>query len=58
VTLPPIALAAMLVIAASLSPGRAGADPALWLVKGAKANVYLFGTVHLMKTGVVWTTPR
>ncbi len=35
---------------------QAGA-PALWSVTSPTAKVYLFGTIHLMKPGVVWTTP-
>jgi len=30
------------------------ADPALWLVKDADTNIYLFGTVHVLKPGQTW----
>jgi len=30
------------------------ADPALWVVKGPHATVYLFGTIHVMKPEVSW----
>lgn len=32
--------------------------PALWLVKDADTNVYLFGTVHVLKPGTDWQTPK
>jgi uncharacterized protein YbaP (TraB family) len=34
------------------------ADPAIWVVKGPHATVYLFGTVHAMKPNIAWHTPR
>jgi uncharacterized protein YbaP (TraB family) len=47
-------------------PGRAGqaadasvkATPAMWVVKNGKTTVYLFGSVHVMKKGVAWETPK
>lgn len=30
------------------------ADPALWVVKDADTTIYLFGSFHAMKPGVVW----
>ncbi|MDT8759609.1 TraB/GumN family protein [Sphingomonas psychrotolerans] len=30
------------------------ADPALWVVRDADTNIYLFGTVHLLKPGLRW----
>lgn len=30
------------------------ADPALWVVKDADTTIYLFGSVHLLKPGMVW----
>lgn len=30
------------------------ADPALWLIKDGDTNVYLFGTVHLLRPGQTW----
>jgi len=32
----------------------AAADPALWLAKGPKATIYIFGTVHILKKDVAW----
>jgi len=37
--------------------GPAAAAPALWLAQGPNAAVYLFGTVHVLKPGMVWQTP-
>ncbi len=33
------------------------ADPALWVVKGPTATVYLFGTLHVLPAGTDWRTP-
>ena len=32
----------------------ATADPALWLAKGPKATIYIFGTVHTLKKNAIW----
>ncbi|HEX3700256.1 MAG TPA: TraB/GumN family protein [Phenylobacterium sp.] len=37
--------------------GAAGAAPALWVVKSAHAQVYLFGTLHALTPGAKWRTP-
>ena len=52
-------LGGAIVLAAILSFGqaRAGNGPALWLATSPTAKVYLFGTIHVMKPDVVWTTP-
>jgi len=34
------------------------ADPALWVVKGPHATVYLFGTIHVMKPEVNWHSAK
>ena len=52
--LAPLAAAAAL----ALAGGAAHAAPAIWVVKGPHATVYLFGTVHLQKTGSDWMTPK
>jgi uncharacterized protein len=36
---------------------QAASAPALWLVRGPKAKVYIFGTIHVMKPDVAWSTP-
>ncbi len=36
----------------------ASAEPALWKVQGAHATVYLFGTVHVLKPGTQWRSPK
>ena len=30
------------------------ADPALWVVKDKDTTIYLFGTIHVLKTGIGW----
>jgi uncharacterized protein len=34
------------------------AEPALWVAKQGQATVYLFGTVHALKPGLKWETPK
>src|SRR5262249_59600627 len=34
------------------------AEPALWVAKGPRATVYLFGTVHLLKRYTAWRSPE
>lgn len=46
-------LAAMFAVATP-----AAAAPALWVVKDADSTIYLFGTVHLLKPGLDWRSPR
>lgn len=41
-----------------LATGCAKAEPALWLVKGPHAKVYLFGSVHVLKKDAPWRTPK
>lgn len=36
----------------------AAAAPALWVIKDADSTIYLFGTVHLLKPGIDWRTPK
>jgi len=38
--------------------GPAAAEPALWCVKGDKAVIYLFGTVHALKADTKWRSPK
>ncbi len=33
------------------------ADPALWVAHGAHADVYLLGSIHLLKSGTAWEGP-
>lgn len=44
-------LAGAVVLAAA---GAALADPALWVVQGPHAKVYLFGTIHVLKPSQQW----
>jgi uncharacterized protein YbaP (TraB family) len=37
--------------------GVAGAAPALWRVKTDHAEIYLFGTLHVLSPGLAWRTP-
>ena len=34
------------------------AEPAIWVVKGPRATVYLFGTIHVMKPEVSWHSAK
>lgn len=42
----------------ALSAGAVSAEPALFVVKDADTTVYMMGTVHLLKPGTVWDTPK
>jgi uncharacterized protein YbaP (TraB family) len=44
--------------AAKPAAGEVQATPAMWMVKGVHGTVYLFGSVHVMKPGVRWETPK
>ena len=46
------------VASVALFAGAASAEPALWVVKGKDATIYLFGTVHLLKPDAKWLTPK
>lgn len=50
-------LALGLGLIALLCSTAALADPALWLVKGPHASVYLYGTVHVLRPAQRWDTP-
>jgi uncharacterized protein YbaP (TraB family) len=39
-------------------PAVALADPAMWVVKQKDSTVYLLGTVHALKAGVNWRSPK
>lgn len=38
-------------------PQNAAPEPALWAVKDADSTIYLYGTIHLRKTGAAWGGP-
>jgi uncharacterized protein YbaP (TraB family) len=41
-----------------LVPAFAHAEPAIWVVKGPHATVYLFGTIHALQKGVPWRSAK
>lgn len=52
------ALAAVAILVGGLGvAGAAGAAPALWLVKDADSEIYLFGTLHALDPATRWRTP-
>jgi hypothetical protein len=53
-------LAVVVLFLAALFGGAtvAPAEPALWVVKGPHATVYLFGTVHVLKKDEPWRTEK
>jgi uncharacterized protein YbaP (TraB family) len=51
-------LSAALGIAVLLSSAAAVAEPALWVVKGPHATVYLFGSVHVLAKDLEWRSPQ
>jgi hypothetical protein len=36
----------------------AAAEPALWAVKDGRSTIHLFGTIHMLKDGADWQSPR
>ena len=54
-------IAALTAIVAGLillaPPAPAQAEPGLWVAKGPKATVYLFGTIHVLRPNQAWETP-
>jgi uncharacterized protein YbaP (TraB family) len=53
-------LAAVLIIVCALvaGAGRAAAEPAIWVVKGPHATVYLFGTIHALAKDQPWRSAK
>ncbi len=53
-------MASAVLFLASLLPlaGRAAAEPALWVVKGPHATVYLFGSVHVLRKDAPWRSAK
>ena len=43
---------------AAPAPATTPADPALWVIRDADSTLYLFGTIHVLRPGIVWRTPR
>ncbi len=48
----------VLFFAALLVPAFAHAEPAIWVVKGPHATVYLFGTIHALQKGDPWRSTK
>ncbi|MGD0736764.1 MAG: TraB/GumN family protein [Terracidiphilus sp.] len=55
---PGIVAVALLVGALLISASATFAEPALWVVKGPHATVYLFGSVHALKKDVPWRSAK
>ena len=53
-----IAIAVILLSALFASAFRAAAEPAIWVVNGPHATVYLFGTVHALDKDHTWRSPK
>jgi uncharacterized protein YbaP (TraB family) len=49
--------AAIAVFAALAAPIAASAAPAMWRVRDADSEIYLFGTMHVLSPDVKWRTP-
>jgi hypothetical protein len=54
--LPAAATAAAILVL--LVPAAVRAEPAMWVVRDSDTTIYLFGTVHILKPGLAWETPR
>lgn len=44
------------IVAASLLVGTAAADPTLWHIQDEDSDIYVFGTVHILRPGIEWQT--
>lgn len=44
------------IIAATLLVGTASADPTLWHIQDEDSDIYVFGTVHILRPGIEWQT--
>jgi len=49
--------AVIALVLSSLSAAPAAAAPALWVVRGPGAEIYLFGTMHALTPETQWRTP-
>ena len=53
-----LAIAFLILSALVASALRLAAEPAIWVVKGAQATVYLFGTVHALDKDHPWRSSK
>ncbi len=56
-----LGFAALGLVFTSFAPVDARAEtptPLMWVVRDADSTVYLFGSIHLMKPGTEWQTPK
>jgi len=44
------------IAAAALLTGAASADPSLWHIQDEDSDIYVFGTVHILRSGIEWQT--
>jgi uncharacterized protein YbaP (TraB family) len=51
------ALAVSVSLAAAATVSRDNIHPALWLAEKDGGKVYIFGSYHILKKGVIWVTP-
>ena len=53
-------LAGVVIIVCALvaEVGRAAAEPAMWVIKGPHATVYLFGTIHALAKDQSWHSAK
>ena len=36
----------------------ATAEPAMWIIKDKDSTIYLFGTIHFLRSDTAWQTPK
>lgn len=53
-----LAVVVIVVCALVAQAGRAAAEPAIWLIKGPHATVYLFGTIHALAKDQPWRSAK
>ena len=53
-----VAIAALLFVFAPGQARESVATPALWKIDGPNGDVYLFGSIHILPTGLQWRRPE
>ena len=53
-----LAVVVIIVCALLVETGRAAAEPAIWVIKGPHATVYLFGTIHALAKDQPWHSAK
>jgi len=53
-----VACASAAIALTACAPAATRAEPAMWVVKDADSEIFLLGTVHLLRPELAWKSPR